>query len=136
MPRKNGSCDFNCFATEARFPPRALPQNNFARCTPPAQRIIDFKMGLKMGLSMPIHTRRNFFLLAAGGLLAAQDRPKNELLVRSVRPEDLEMQLAGFADYLTPNNQFFVRTHVYVPTVTLNQWQLKIDGEVAAPLSL
>jgi DMSO/TMAO reductase YedYZ molybdopterin-dependent catalytic subunit len=89
-----------------------------------------------MGFKMPTHTRRSFFLLAAGGLLAAQERPKGALLVRSVRPEDLEMQLSGFADYLTPNDQFFVRTHVYVPTVSLNEWRLKVDGEVAAPQKL
>ena len=89
-----------------------------------------------MGLKMPIQTRRNFFLLAAGGLLAAQDRRKGDLLVRSVRPEDLEMQLSGFADYLTPNDQFFVRTHVYVPTVSLNEWRLMVDGEVSTPLIL
>ena len=81
-------------------------------------------------------TRRNFLALAAGSLLAAQDRAKHELLVRSVRPEDLEMQLSGFADYLTLNDQFFVRTHVYVPAVNPTEWRLKIDGEVAAPLSL
>src|ERR1700693_2115610 len=89
-----------------------------------------------MVFKMPIHTRRNFFLLAAGGLLAAQDRPKNELLVRSVRPEDLEMQLSGFADYLTPNDQFFVRTHVYVPTVSLNEWRLNVDGGGGSPLTI
>ncbi len=83
-----------------------------------------------------MQTRRNFFLLAAGGLLVAQDRPKGDLLVRSVRPEDLEMQLSGFADYLTPNDQFFVRTHVYVPTVSLDEWRLQVDGEVSTPLML
>src|SRR5579863_1061562 len=85
---------------------------------------------------MPIHTRRSFFLLATSGLLAAQDRSKQELLVRSVRPEDLEMRLSGFADYLTPNDQFFVRTHVYVPAVNLNDWRLKVDGEVSTSLTL
>src|SRR5215467_12291501 len=78
-------------------------------------------------------TRRNFLAIAAGGLLAAQDRPARNLMVRSVRPEDAEMTLAGFADYLTPNDQFFVRTHVYVPTVNLTDWRLKVDGEVASP---
>ena len=34
MPLKNGSCDFNYFATGRRFPQRALPQNSFARRTP------------------------------------------------------------------------------------------------------
>jgi DMSO/TMAO reductase YedYZ molybdopterin-dependent catalytic subunit len=81
-------------------------------------------------------SRRHFLLLASGGFLTAQDRVKNELMVRSVRPEDLEMPLSGFADYVTPVDQFFVRTHVYVPTVSLNDWRLKVDGEVATPLTL
>ncbi len=86
------------------------------------------------------HTRRNFFALAAGGLLAAQDSSKDPhkvgMIVRSTRPEDLEMPLSGFADYITPIEHFFVRTHVYEPTVELNQWRLKIEGDVATPLLL
>ena len=31
---------------------------------------------------------------------------------------------------------FFVRTHVYVPTVKLNEWRLNVDGEVDTPLTL
>ena len=58
------------------------------------------------------------------------------MVVRSVRPEDLEMPLSGFADYLTPTEHFFVRTHVYVPTVDLNQWRLNVGGSVATPLAL
>src|SRR5208337_2655562 len=80
--------------------------------------------------------RRSFFLVAAGGLLRAADRPKRDMLVRSVRPEDLEMPLSGFSDYITPIEHFFVRTHVYVPAVNANEWRLKVEGEVATPLSL
>jgi sulfite oxidase len=85
--------------------------------------------------------RRDFFLLATaallrGRLLRGEDRPKRDMLVRSVRPEDLEMPLAGFSDYLTPIEHFFVRTHVYVPTVNLNDWRLNVGGSVATPLSL
>jgi DMSO/TMAO reductase YedYZ molybdopterin-dependent catalytic subunit len=58
------------------------------------------------------------------------------MLVRSVRPEDLEMALSGFSDYITPIDHFFVRTHVYVPQVTLDSWRLKVDGEVTTPLTL
>jgi sulfite oxidase len=82
-------------------------------------------------------TRRGLLLAAGAGFLLAQDRSKHEpLLVRSARPEDLEMPLSGFADYLTPNDQFFVRSHSYVPQVDANGWRLKVEGEVAAPLSL
>jgi len=82
------------------------------------------------------HSRRRFFALAAGGLLAAQDRPKEGMIVRSTRPEDLEMPLSGFSDYITPVEHFFVRTHVYVPTVNLGDWRLQVDGEVATALTL
>jgi DMSO/TMAO reductase YedYZ molybdopterin-dependent catalytic subunit len=80
--------------------------------------------------------RRGFFLLAAGALLRAEDRAKRDMLVRSVRPEDLEMPLAGFADYITPIEHFFVRTHVYVPAVNGSEWRLRVEGEVATPLTL
>ncbi len=80
--------------------------------------------------------RRNFFLVAAGALLRADDRVKRDMLVRSTRPEDLEMALSGFSDYITPIEHFFVRTHVYVPTVNAGEWRLKVEGEVATPLTL
>src|SRR5215471_18039902 len=80
--------------------------------------------------------RRHFLFLAASALLRAEDRPKRDMLVRSVRPEDLEMPLAGFSDYLTPVEHFFVRTHVYVPSVNAGEWRLKVEGEVANPLTL
>ena len=80
--------------------------------------------------------RRNFFLVAAGALLRGEDSPKRDMLVRSTRPEDLEMALAGFLDYITPIEHFFVRTHVYVPTVNASEWRLKVEGEVSTPLKL
>ena len=78
-------------------------------------------------------SRRNFFALTAGALLA-QDKTGMNVLSR--RPEDLEMPLSGFSDYITPIEHFFVRTHVYVPTVDLAAWRLVVDGEVATPLTL
>jgi len=80
--------------------------------------------------------RRNLLLLAGASLLRGEDRPKLDMLVRSVRPEDLEMQLSGFSDYITPIDHFFVRTHVYVPKVDLDSWRLKVEGEVTTPLML
>jgi len=80
--------------------------------------------------------RRQFMLLALGAVLRADERPKRDMLTRSARPEDLEMPLSGFADYITPIDRFFVRTHVTVPTVDLASWRLKVEGEVTAPLTL
>ena len=58
------------------------------------------------------------------------------MIVRATRPEDLEMPLSGFSDYITPVEHFFVRTHVYVPTVNLSDWRLKVEGEVSTPVTL
>ena len=81
--------------------------------------------------------RRHFFLLLSGALLQpVTDRVQRDMVVRSVRPEDLEMPLSGFSDYITPIERFFVRTHVSAPRVDLNEWRLTIDGEVATPLTL
>jgi len=79
-------------------------------------------------------SRRNFFALAAGGALMGQEKTGMNVLSR--RPEDLEMPLSGFSDYITPIEHFFVRTHVYVPAVKLPDWRLSVDGEVATPLTL
>ncbi len=80
--------------------------------------------------------RRNFLFLAGASLLRADDRPKLDMLVRSARPEDLEMPFSGFSDYITPIEHFFVRTHVYVPKMDPASWRLKIEGEVTTPLTL
>ena len=77
------------------------------------------------------HYTKKLFRLAAGGAAAGEDRAKRDMIVRSTRPEDLEMPLSGFSDYITPIEHFFVRTHVYVPTVNLSDWRLKVEGEVA-----
>jgi len=77
--------------------------------------------------------RRDFLLLAGAASLRGEDRPQRDMQVRSVRPEDLEMPLSGFSDYITPIEHFFVRTHVYVPRVDLSSWRLAVDGQVATP---
>lgn len=69
-------------------------------------------------------------------LQPAIELTKRDMLVRSVRPQDLEMPLSGFSDYITPVDHFFVRTHVYTPRVTLSEWRLTVDGAVATPLTL
>ena len=81
------------------------------------------------------HSRRNFFALAAGGFALAQSKA-DDMIVLARRPEDLEMTLAGFADYITPPEHFFVRTHVYAPEVKLSEWKLTVDGAAGSPITL
>lgn len=59
-----------------------------------------------------------------------------QMIVRSGRPEDLEMPLSGFTDFITPVENFFVRTHVAVPNVDVSNWRLKVEGHVATPLTI
>jgi DMSO/TMAO reductase YedYZ molybdopterin-dependent catalytic subunit len=58
------------------------------------------------------------------------------MIVRSARPQDLEMPLEGFTDLITPIDRFFVRSHVTVPKIDLAEWRLNIDGHVSKPLTL
>jgi DMSO/TMAO reductase YedYZ molybdopterin-dependent catalytic subunit len=86
-------------------------------------------------------SRRHFVgLLAASTIARSVARPaelvKRNMIVRSTRPEDLEMPLDGFSTWITPVERFFVRTHTYVPRVELSRWRLVIDGEVSNPLTL
>ena len=88
-------------------------------------------------------SRRDLFRLAAASAAAplfsfdGGPRPeKSGMIVRSVRPEDLEMPLEGFQSYITPVEHFFVRSHHYEPKVDLATWRLEIDGEVGNKLSL
>ena len=53
-----------------------------------------------------------------------------------MRPEDLEMPPAGFANFITPIEEFFVRSHVNVPKVDLSPWRLKVNGHVSNALEL
>jgi DMSO/TMAO reductase YedYZ molybdopterin-dependent catalytic subunit len=85
--------------------------------------------------------RREFFAgasaaMPAGILGAAEHADQSRMIVRSARPEDLEMPLDGFGDWITPIDRFFVRTHTYTPNVNLSEWSLKIDGQVETPLTL
>jgi DMSO/TMAO reductase YedYZ molybdopterin-dependent catalytic subunit len=90
---------------------------------------------------MPL-TRRTFFQTVAAASLAprigslAADRPKRNMIVLSDHPQDLEMPLDGFDSWITPIDRFYVRSHHYTPTVHLSEWKLKVDGEVAQPITL
>ncbi len=84
--------------------------------------------------------RRFFSLLAALGSgslpTGAAETAKQGMIVRSVRPLDLEMPLDGFSTWITPIERFFVRSHHYIPKVELQEWRLDIQGEVQKQVSL
>jgi sulfite oxidase len=83
-------------------------------------------------------SRRQLLLAAAASLLhrPANAADQSQMIVRSNQPEDLEMPLTGFEEWTTPINRFFVRCHTYIPTVSIAEWNLKIDGLVERPVTL
>src|SRR5688572_16257110 len=67
---------------------------------------------------------------------AAQRFGKEKLIVRSMRPPDFETPVALLDSFITPNDLFYVRSHIPVPQVDPSTWTLKIGGEVNSPISL
>lgn len=67
---------------------------------------------------------------------AAQRFGKEKLIVRSMRPPDFETPVALLDSFITPNDAFYVRSHLPVPTVDAATFALKVGGEVDSPLSL
>ena len=59
-----------------------------------------------------------------------------DLIVRSTRPLDAETPVGAFDRFLTPNNQFFIRSHFGPPAVGLSPWRLEVEGLVNQPTSL
>jgi sulfite oxidase len=86
-------------------------------------------------------SRRTLFAGAIAAALPRVLRPADQadlskMIVRSPRPEDLEMPLDGFTEWITPIDRFFVRCHTYTPKVNFSEWNLKIDGVVERPMTL
>jgi sulfite oxidase len=87
----------------------------------------------------PALTRRSLFLAAAAGMLRRLNHAADlsPMIVRSAKPGDIEMPLAGFKEWITPVDRFFVRAHTYLPErANPAEWKLKLDGVVNQPLEL
>lgn len=108
---------------------------------------------IKMGLRGTPSTRRAFLStawkigLAAGAarvvpwdsasvVLAQQVTGTERRIVRSERPQDLETPAALLDSWITPNELFYVRSHLYTPALTLESWTLSVDGDVERPITL
>ncbi len=82
--------------------------------------------------------RRDFLRLAAAAPLLATPlyAAERHLLQLNGYPLNAETPLELLTDYLTPNDLFFVRSHWIPRMPDAKTWRLKIDGNVARPLSL
>ncbi len=75
------------------------------------------------------------------GMVFAQNviEGKEKLIVRSIRPEDLETPVGLLKTYLTPKDLFYVRTHTYPARVEEKDaagWPLRIEGMVDRPMTI
>ncbi|NDD64655.1 MAG: sulfite oxidase-like oxidoreductase [Acidobacteria bacterium] len=68
---------------------------------------------------------------------------KERLIVRSLRPEDLETPVTLLNSWLTPNDLFYVRHHSYAPAYAPEvgesigkSWKVEVDGAVEKPLTI
>lgn len=58
------------------------------------------------------------------------------LITRQRTPENLEFPFAALKDWKTPNSQFFVRSHFYVPELKAEDWSLRVEGHVERPFEI
>ena len=67
----------------------------------------------------------------------AQSWGKDQLIRRSLRPPDYETPVSLLNTFITPNEHFYVRSHLPVPPLLdAATWTLTVDGSVATPLRL
>jgi sulfite oxidase len=74
--------------------------------------------------------------LFAQAQTTAQRYGKDKLIIRSTRPPDFETPVPLLDSFITPNDLFYVRSHLPVPQADATTWALKIGGEVNSPMSL
>lgn len=70
---------------------------------------------------------------------AAQEKPirgKEKMIVRSPRYLDLEMPAHLLDSWITPVELFYVRNHLPMPTINMDEWKLGVTGEVERALEL
>jgi DMSO/TMAO reductase YedYZ molybdopterin-dependent catalytic subunit len=57
-------------------------------------------------------------------------------LIHRRDPETSEYPFAALESFITPNDLFYVRNHLLVPSIDPERWRLTVDGGVAEPRSL
>jgi sulfite oxidase len=85
---------------------------------------------------VPVHSiaRRGAPIARADG--EPRSAGDGKLIVRTLRPLNLESPVSALDSWLTPNDQFFIRSHFGAPAVDLHPWELEISGLVDRPAKL
>ena len=61
---------------------------------------------------------------------------KTDLIVREQEPLNLEMPFSTLSGFITPNESFYVRCHFPIPEIDVQDWRLKVEGDVQTPFEL
>jgi DMSO/TMAO reductase YedYZ molybdopterin-dependent catalytic subunit len=73
---------------------------------------------------------------AALGRAAAEEPARPGLTVRQSEPRNLESPFAEFNSFVTPTDQFFIRSHFAAPPVDPTTHRIKVEGAVENPFEL
>jgi len=86
-------------------------------------------------MSDPMNRRE--FILGSSVFVFQAAEIKKDLIIRSESPADFEtpVQLLD-RGWITPNDAHYVRSHLPFPNVQLNNWNLRVEGEVNRSLEL
>ena len=69
------------------------------------------------------------------GTAFAQVVMQGRRIVRQASPENLESPFGELADFITPTEQHYVRSHFAVPQADVASWRLQVTGAVGQPLT-
>lgn len=95
---------------------------------------------LRGALGLPVAYATQGATMAVGAAADESQGPDRRglpgLISRQRNPENLEFPFSSLDRLLTPNEQFYVRSHFGVPEVRADTWTLKVEGEVEHPITI
>jgi DMSO/TMAO reductase YedYZ molybdopterin-dependent catalytic subunit len=68
--------------------------------------------------------------------MTSETKFRDGKIVHSEEPLNLEMPFEQLDGFITPTEQFYVRTHFPVPKIDKNIWRLRVEGEVEKSFEL
>ena len=83
--------------------------------------------------------RRAFLRQMAGVPLVMRlsgQSPSGALIMREREPENLEFPFSSLDSFITPNEQFYIRSHFGAPKVDMAAYRLRVEGAVERPFEL
>jgi DMSO/TMAO reductase YedYZ molybdopterin-dependent catalytic subunit len=74
--------------------------------------------------------------LSGSGLSLSAQSPSKAMIMREREPENLEFPFSSLDSPITPNEQFYIRSHFAVPHVDAASYRLHVEGAVDRPFEI